>query len=84
MLRAIARHILKSRCLSCVIFLQLYTTDGRIQPPSLPIFAIYKVEHVLSHEDRGSCYRSNKFYHIKWLGYAFEHNSWKSQSNFSA
>ena len=60
--------------------------DGRVQPPPLPVFeedASYEVERVFSHEDRGSRSRPKKFYLIKWLGYALEHNSWEPEMNLS-
>ena len=38
---------------------------------------------MLSHEDRGSRSRPMKFYLIKWLGYALEHNSWEPECNLS-
>ena len=60
--------------------------DGRVQPPPLPVFeedASYEVERVLSHEDRRSRSRPKKFYLIKWLGYALEHNSWEPECNLS-
>ena len=69
-----------------VSLLRPYVADGRVQPPPLPVFeegASYEVERVLSHEDRGSRSRPKKFYLIKWLGYALEHNSWEPECNFS-
>ena len=69
-----------------VSLLRPYVADGRVQPPPPPIFeedASYEVEHVLSHEDRGSRSRPKKFYLIKWLGYALEHNSWEPECNLS-
>ena len=53
-----------------VSLLRPYVADGKIQPPPPPIFAedaSYEIEHVLSHEDRGSHSRPKKFYLIKWL-----------------
>ena len=61
-----------------VSLLRPYVADGRVQPPPPPVFeedASYEVERMLLHEDRGSCSRPKKFYLIKWLGYALEHNS---------
>ena len=60
--------------------------DGKVQPPHPPIFAedaSYEVKRVFSHEDRWSRSRPKKFYLIKWLGYALEHNSWEPEYNLS-
>ena len=69
-----------------VSLLRPYVADGKVQTPLPPIFeenASYEIERVLSHEDRGSRSRPKKFYLIKWLGYAFEHNSWEPECNLS-
>ena len=69
-----------------VSFLRPYVADGRVQPPPPPIFAeetSYEVERVLSHEDRGSRSHPKKFYLIKWLEYALEHDSWEPECNLS-
>jgi hypothetical protein len=69
-----------------VSLLRPYVADGRVQPPPPPVFeedASYEVERVLSHENRGSRSRPKKFYLIKWLGYALEHNSWEPECNLS-
>jgi hypothetical protein len=69
-----------------VSLLRMCVADGRVQPSPLPIFeedASYEVERVLSHENRGSRSRPKKFYLVKWLGYALEHNSWEPECNLS-
>ena len=69
-----------------VSLLRPYVADGRVQPSPPPVFeedASYEVERVLSHEDRGSHSRPKKFYLIKWLGCALEHNSWEPECNLS-
>lgn len=60
--------------------LRPYVDDGKVHAPPSPNFqedASYEVERMLLHADRGSCSHAKKFYLIKWLGYALEHNSWE-------
>jgi hypothetical protein len=67
-----------------VSLLHGYKTDGRLQPPPVPIMIDgdleFEVEHVLLHRDVKRGKRSTREYLVKWLGYGQEHNSWEPDS----
>ena len=67
--------------MSLVVYNQWQATTSLL--PILEEDASYKVERVLSHEYRGSHSCPKKFYLIKLLMYALEHNSWEPESNLS-
>jgi hypothetical protein len=58
-----------------------FYSDGRHQPPPLPVEVDggleYEVEEVLAHRGDGRVRR----YLVKWLGYGPEHNSWEPVGN---
>lgn len=65
--------------------LQPYRSDGRLQPPPMPIDVDgeveYEVEQVIAHRDtKIGKRRTRREYLIKWLGYGHEHNSWEPES----
>ena len=60
--------------------LQQYRSNGRVQPPPVPIEIDgeleYEVEQIILHRDvRINRHRSKREYLIKWLGFGPEHNS---------
>jgi Reverse transcriptase (RNA-dependent DNA polymerase)/RNase H-like domain found in reverse transcriptase/Integrase zinc binding domain/Retroviral aspartyl protease/Chromo (CHRromatin Organisation MOdifier) domain len=65
--------------------LQPYRSDGRVQPPPIPLDvsgeAEFEVEQVLLHRDIKSGKRHKREFLIKWLGYGPEHNSWEPSSS---
>lgn len=67
-----------------VSLLHGYKTDGRVQPPPLPVEINdeleYEVEAILLHRDVKRGKRSTREYLVKWLGYGPEHNSWEPDS----
>ena len=58
-----------------------YRSDGRVQPPPIPLEVAgdveFEVEQVLLHRDVKSGRRTRREFLIKWLGYGPEHNSWE-------
>ena len=67
-----------------VSLLEPYRSDGRTQPPPIPIelegHLEYEVDCILDHRfsDRK---RENLWYLILWKGYGPEHNSWEPEGN---
>jgi hypothetical protein len=65
--------------------LQAYRSDGRVQPPPVPLEVSgeleFEVEQVILHRDTKRGRRYHREYMIKWLGYGPEHNSWEPQSS---
>ena len=65
--------------------LQPYRTDGRVQPPPIPLVIDddlqYEVDQVIDHRDIKRGNRSKREYLLKWLGYGPEHNSWEPATN---
>ena len=65
--------------------LQPYRSDGRVQPPPVPLEVSgeleYEVEQVLLHRDTKRCRLYYREYMIKWLGFGPEHNSWEPESS---
>jgi hypothetical protein len=63
--------------------LRPFHTDGRYQPPPLPVTVDgqleYEVEEVIAHRGQG---RMRK-YLVKWVGYGAEHNSWEPSGHLS-
>jgi hypothetical protein len=67
-----------------VSLLEPYRSDGRVQPPPIPIelegHLEYEVECILDH--RFSDKKRQKLsYLISWKGYGLEHNSWEPEAN---
>ena len=64
-----------------VSLLRRYVDDRRTPPPPLPMVINgedeYFVEAILA--QRGSV--RNRQYHVKWLGYGVENNSWELEEN---
>jgi chromobox protein 1 len=75
--------VASSSCVSCVA-LELYTEDGRVQPPPLPAemegALEYEVESILKHRFWGTR-NSKAYYKVSWKGYGIEHNAWEPESN---
>jgi hypothetical protein len=73
-----------------VSLLKPYRSDGRYQPPPLPLFfddegePWYEVESVLQHRDLKRGRRTVTQFLIKWKGYGHEHNTWEPERNLSA
>jgi Chromo (CHRromatin Organisation MOdifier) domain len=68
-----------------VSLLHTYRSDGRLQPPPIPLDIDgeieYEVEQILLHRDVKIGKRTRREYLIKWLGYGHEHNSWENSTN---
>jgi hypothetical protein len=63
--------------------LRPFHSDGRYQPPPLPVAVAgeleYLVEEVIAHRGEGRLRR----YLVKWTGYGAEHNSWEPARNLT-
>ena len=74
-----------------VSLLKPYRSDGRVQPPPLPVeledgSEWFQVERVCMHRERAVGKKRKQVrrsYLIKWLGYGDEHNSWEPESNLT-
>jgi hypothetical protein len=67
-----------------VSLLEPYRSDGRVQPPPIPIklegHLEYEVECILDHRFSDKK-RQRLSYLISWKGYGLEHNSWEPEAN---
>ncbi len=72
-----------------VSVLKAYRSDGRVQPPPLPIDVdedgeLFAVEQVLQHRDRKiGRRRSVRKFLINWEHFGEEHNSWEAEANLN-
>ena len=74
-----------------VALLKPYRSDGRVQPPPLPIeledgSEWFHVERLCMHRERktgGKRKQVRRSYLVKWLGYGDEHNIWEPESNIT-
>jgi len=67
--------------------LKPYHSDGRIQPPPVPLIIDgqeeYVVDMVHAHRDVGSGSRKVRQYLVRWAGYTPEHDTWEPERNLS-
>ena len=59
-----------------------YCSDGRRQPPPLPLDVdghgeLFLIDDLLAHRDGKSGGRTKREYLVKWKGYGPEHNTWE-------
>jgi hypothetical protein len=70
-----------------VCLLRQFKSDGRFQPPPLPVIIDgepeYEVESILGHRTRGSGSRKKLDYLVKWRSYGPEHNTYEPQEHLT-